>query len=419
MASIFWRQRANRDHYLVAQAKHPTQGRITKAFLSREEAVSWIASIGDNPPTFKSSPPRHSRPGRSVRPDVMQKRCMPANSGKAAKNCIPASMPEPQHFSAPEAITPHNPIVNYPHEPANSPARPTLAEVIDRYILEIMPQKRSIRSPSQQLKFWRDQLGHHPLHKITPAMIAQSKSLLLTQPSVGEKQRKTSTVNRYLAILCHVYTIAMKEWFMIDDNPALRVRKCKEPRGRNTFLSKENRALLLKAIIPEPELIQTVIKLALYSGMRYGEIMGLRWRQIDLERSRLVLEMTKNGHPRGVPLLGKALTALTAWSEKHQGKPDALLFPSTEDASKPFDIRRGWNRVRNQMGMPLLHFHDLRHCTVSYLAMSGATAQDFADVLGHETLSMVKRYSHYADDHSRAAMQRMIEKISKEDEECE
>jgi integrase len=121
----------------------------------------------------------------------------------------------------------------------------TLADVIDRYIREILPHKSHslIYMQTLQLKWWKQRLGHFVLADITPALIAEYRDKLAYS---NETPRANSTVNRYLAALSHALSTAVKEWGWLDDSLMIKVRKPKEPRGRIRFLSDEERQGLLK-----------------------------------------------------------------------------------------------------------------------------------------------------------------------------
>ncbi len=90
-----------------------------------------------------------------------------------------------------------------------------------------------------------------------------------------------------------------------------------------------------------------------------------------------------------------------------------FLFPGTESAANGnhFDIRKSWEQSRRKANLEDFHFHDLRHSCASYLAMNGATLLEIAEVLGHKTLDMVKRYSHLAESHTAGVVERMNHKI--------
>jgi integrase len=154
-----------------------------------------------------------------------------------------------------------------------------------------------------------------------------------------------------------------------------------------------------------------VVVLALSTGMRHGEIMGLTWDAVDLNKGRAILHETKNGERRAVAITGHALELL-----KELGKvrriDSKLLFPAKEIApQKPMDLRAPWESALKKAEIQDFKFHDLRHSAASYLAMNGASLAEIAEVLGHKTLQMVKRYAHLSEGHTASVVESMNTKI--------
>lgn len=288
----------------------------------------------------------------------------------------------------------------------------TLAELIDRYILEVLPTKpKQARNQKQQLIWWRDKIGVHTLADITPAKITECRSSLLAGLTPLGSPRSPATVNRYLAALSHAFTIAVNEWGWLDDSPMRKVKKPKEPRGRIRFLSDSEREELLKACKESNNpYLYPVVVLALSTGMRQGEVLGLPWENVDLHQGRITLHETKNDERRVVPLTGKALELLKEHSKvKRIDTP--LLFPGKVYPNKPIDLRAPWETALETAKIEDFRFHDLRHSAASYLAMNGASLAEIAEVLGHKTLQMVKRYAHLSEAHTAGVVGRMNEKI--------
>lgn len=285
--------------------------------------------------------------------------------------------------------------------------RHTLAELIERYTREVLPKKkgRGIQIQGAQLAWWREQLGAHALANLTPPLLAEYRDKLAAGHP-GNAPRSPATVIRYLAALSHCLSVAVKEYQWLEDSPLRKVSKPREPRGRVRFLSEPERAALLAACeeSPNPYLFPVVV-LALSTGMRAGEIMALEWRDVDLARGWLTLRETKNGDIRGVPLAGKALDLLKQYG-KVRRLDTPLLFPGN-NPGKPVDLRVPWLAALKRADIEDFRFHDLRHSCASYLAMNGASLNEIADVLGHKTLSMVKRYAHLSESHKAGVVERM------------
>jgi integrase len=298
--------------------------------------------------------------------------------------------------------------------------RHTLSEAIARYKSEVMPGKRGSTSQYFQLDWWNNTVGTLALADITPAVIAEHRQKLLTEPAtarskkkrtdVERKPRSAATVVRYLAVLSHVLAVAMKEWQWCHDNPAQKISKPKEPRGRVRFLSDQERDGLLNACrLSTSSILHTVVVLAISTGMRQGELMGLHWGQIDFGRTAITLHDTKNGDRRRVPLAGLALELMQDHARVRRIDSD-LVFPG-KNPTRPAELKKPWHDALTAAEIADFRFHDLRHCTASYLAMNGASLAEIADILGHRTLSMVKRYTHIADSHSAGVVASMNHKV--------
>jgi len=128
------------------------------------------------------------------------------------------------------------------HFKTNESKRHILSEAIERYIRDVIPTKpKNTVAQVGQLTWWKNHLGDHSLADITPALIAQYRDLLARSPSPRGSKHSPATVNRYLAVLSHLFTMMIKEWGWVEDNPLRKVTKPKEPRGRVRFLSDEER----------------------------------------------------------------------------------------------------------------------------------------------------------------------------------
>lgn len=297
------------------------------------------------------------------------------------------------------------------HFKTSEAKRHTLSETIDRYIKNVLPSKpKSEYTQTGQLNWWKEILGSYSLAEVTPSLIAQFRDKLAQEKPKSRDSRTPATVNRYLAALSHVFTIATKEWMWVDENPLNKVSKMREPRGRVRFLSDEERKSLLEVCKSSESIyLYTVVVLALSTGGRRMELLGLKWPDVDLNRGIITLHETKNGERRILPLTGHALDLIKKHSKIRQINCD-FVFPS-KDLKKPIDIRTPWETALKRAEISDFKFHDLRHSCASYLAMNGASLAEIAEILGHKTLQMVKRYAHLSDAHTSKVVARMNEKI--------
>lgn len=288
----------------------------------------------------------------------------------------------------------------------------SVAHLVDRYIENIIPTKpKNAAACTAQLLWWKQRLGHCLLSDLSPSLIAEHRDFLLQGTTPQGKKRSPSTVVRYLAALSHALTIATKEWGWLGDSPMKRVTKPREPRGRVRFLSDVERAALLKACQESKNLfLYPVVVIAISTGMRQGEIMNLRWEDIDLFKGKLTLHQTKNGERRTIPLCGLALDLIKELATLKR-RDLGLLFPSKENPEKPIDLRFPWEQALIKAGIEDFRFHDCRHSCASYLLMNGASLGEISAILGHKTLAMVKRYAHLSEQHTCQIMKKMNHSI--------
>jgi len=289
--------------------------------------------------------------------------------------------------------------------------RHTVGEMIERYINNVIPKKGSHRNQQKtQLNWWKDKIGHYLLSDITPPLIVQHRDDLADTGTRYKRPRAQSTVNRYLAALSHCFSIAVNEWGWMEDSPMRKVRKYKETQGRIRYLSDDEREELLKACkeSKNPALYPIVV-LALSTGARREEILSLKWEQVDLNRGLVTFYKTKNKEVKSVPLTGHALDVIKNLSKVRHIDTD-LLFPG-RNRNQPIDPRAPWEIALKQAKITNFKFHDLRHTAASYLAMNGATPFEIAEVLGHKTLQMTKRYSHLSPQHTAKVIEKMNKQI--------
>lgn len=306
----------------------------------------------------------------------------------------------------------------------------TLSDVIIRYRQEVLPHKAksSQRAAESYLKHWDAVLGKYGLSYLTPDLISGEVAKLAQagdtrrKLKAGEnppkpKSRKTQKLYRdMLAVLLK----NAKAWgwtpqnLMDGVNPITNIRD-----ERTRFLSDEERAKLLDACkASDNDYLFTVVVFALSTGARKSEILGLTLADVDLERGAAVFRNTKNGDTRAAPL-ARHLRELLA---DQIGKAEALyaalpnpprtrwLFPR-RDGLAPMDIRKAWENARDAAQLEDFRFHDLRHSTASYLAMKGASLVEIAEVLGHRTLQMVRRYAHLSESHVKGLVESLGEDI--------
>jgi integrase len=277
----------------------------------------------------------------------------------------------------------------------------------------------------QQLGWWAEQFKGLTLAEITPDRVSKARDACAAETFTRGKahvdkksgetiqpkayKRSGATVNRYIAALSHLFSFAVKERRLLDRNPVGDISRKKESRGRTRFLSDDERERLLKACAEsEWPTLRTLVLLALTTGARRGELIGLTWADVDVKTGRALVRDSKNGEQRTLPLAGKALEALRELKLQGSARsghvfPQPSGFPGSYEY---FDAH--WHAALKAAGIEDMRFHDLRHTTASMLAAHGASLLEIADVLGHKTLAMVKRYSHLVVDHKAKVIERLV-----------
>ncbi len=314
---------------------------------------------------------------------------------------------------------------HFPHTRANRTTFESLAQRYrDHAVAGTSPSRRS--TANRHLAWW---LGHFrglSLAEITPDRVAEARDALAAEgftrarhPGTARRgaiapqtyRRSGATVNRYLATLSHLFTTAVREWRLVDRNPVRDVTKKKDSRGRSRFLSDPEREALLRACAQSawPPL-EALVLLAISTGARRGELIRLRWTDLSLSAPspQAIIPDSKNGDPRRLPLMGRALRAVTALASAN-ATHSPFIFPSRVDPGRPYvGFDAHWYAALAAAGIEDFRFHDLRHTCASYLASQGSSLLEIADVLGHRTMAMVKRYSHLAQDHKVELIRKMI-----------
>lgn len=284
----------------------------------------------------------------------------------------------------------------------------TVSDLVERYLNEELQKLAETDWPARkrQLTWWKVEIGHLTLNKVTPSLIVELRNKLKSETTYRKTIRSGSTVNRYLAAFSAAFGIAATEWQWVTENPFSRVRREKENDARVRFLSPDERTHLLKACkASRNEQLHLMTLIALSTGMRQTEILSLKWDQVDTKRGVIILYKTKNGEIRTVPLAGLAKQELESHSKVRRLK-NPHVFPGRSDGHAEFP-RGAWEAAVAKAKIENFTFHDTRHSAASELAMNGASLHEIAAVLGHKTLAMVQRYAHLSEQHTASVVERM------------
>jgi len=214
-----------------------------------------------------------------------------------------------------------------------------------------------------------------------------------------------ATVNRELATLRHMYRKAV-EWEYVKASPMANVRQFKEPPGRVRYLTTDEIKRLLCQCAAH---IRPIMVMALNTGMRKGEILKLRWRDVDLENRRIIVVNSKNNETRMIPI-NQTLFEVFGRLKDGKGAGSRSGFVFTGEDGRPLgDIKKGFTAAVRRAGIEDFRFHDLRHTFASYLVMSGVDLRTVQQVLGHTELKMTLRYAHLSSGHVLKSLERLDE----------
>lgn len=276
-----------------------------------------------------------------------------------------------------------------------------LAELVERYRDEVVPQKRGSSVETILLnRFLRYPICKKPLSDLTTADFASYRDQRLKEiPRRRTKPITAKSLKRELSPLPHMFRHAAIEWEIPVSNPldGLKLRAIDNKRERR-LLAGELERLLEATKKARNKLVAPIILFALETAMRRGEMLSIQFRHIDFERSTLTIPTTKNGYVRVIPLTERAVAILKALRPEN-AKPTDRPFPMT-----PIALRLQWDRLVMRAGIDDLNFHDLRHESISRFFEMGLSVPEVASISGHRTLTQLMRYSHASHEAVRAKL---------------
>jgi len=272
----------------------------------------------------------------------------------------------------------------------------TLKALLDRYCRSVVPLKRSAKVELGLLsRIIRDEpLVELSLYDLKPYEIAEFRDNRL-------RSVKPSTVNRELGLLRHCLDVATREWGIpLAANPVAMTRMAQGMVRRERRLHRhELESLEQAAKFGRNPVLLPLIHFALETGMRQGEILNAKWRDVDVSARTIRIPSTKNGYQRTIPLTSRAFRIL-------------IDFQPT-DREPIFDISKSalvqaWRRLVRRAGVRDLRFHDLRHEAISRFFEYGLTPPEVASISGHKDASMLMRYAHSRPSEIQRKLARLV-----------
>ena len=287
----------------------------------------------------------------------------------------------------------------------------TFDELMLNYLRETAYEKRSTLRDRFSLKRLYPVFTGRELTSIT----AQDIRTYITLRR--EAKVTPSTINKEIGLLSAALNYARREWGWDVPNPAAG-RRLRESEGRLRWLTRAEAAALIQAARQEHQApyLADLIQLALHTGMRRGELLGLEWRRVDLQAGLIYLEAehTKAGKRRGIPLNRAAHAAIMSRLRfKAQACPATPWVFCGREGHRVQSVKRSFTTACHRVGIEDFRFHDLRHTCAAWLVTAGVPLPEVRDLLGHSTVRMTEKYAHLAPENVRLAVTRLEDEASR------
>jgi len=272
----------------------------------------------------------------------------------------------------------------------------TFSELTVDYLIHGFKGK-SLVDQKSKLNYWNQLIGSKQLIYITKHDITNG---LHNLPNT----LTNATINRYKAAISVVFSYACRE-YDLRENPVRLIPSLPENNERTRFLSEAERTRLFRSCRTSHwDKLYLIVLLAITTGARKGELTKLRWNDIDFDRRTAYVATTKNGQPKVLPLTDSVIREL----EIFDTKDSSLIFGSKVKEDVAYCFTKPWKKALEDADIEDFRFHDLRHSCASYLAQSGASLLEIADVLGHKQISVTKRYAHLCIEHKSSLINRVM-----------
>ncbi len=284
----------------------------------------------------------------------------------------------------------------------------TLGDLVDEYTKHFKSQpyfKTKRLFLGNFKKFWGEKTL---LSRIITKEIDRYITHLKAKPTMHGKARKPASVNREMACLKQMFKKAVV-WDMVERSPFEKLDRKREPENneKERFLSKEE----IRQLLPEcADYIRPIVETTIHAGLRMGEVLGLRWKDIDFKRERLFVEKAADNltKPGGWVDMNADLVALMKRLRPRGRIPAQDEYVFTYRGEHIASVAIGFCAALKRAGIAGATFHTLRHTTASHMAMAGCTPQEVAAQLRHKNIKTTMRYMHLSPKHKKKAASTLI-----------
>lgn len=252
-------------------------------------------------------------------------------------------------------------------------------------------QKKSWVRDRTAIKHFNESFKGKLLSAITPDLIERYKA------TRKDEEANPATINRELACLKTIFNVAIL-WGKLDSSPAKQIKRIAVNNLREKILSDEDMRRLVDAVAPR---IKPVLIIALSTGMRRNEILGLKWQNVHFDGKYIFIEYSKSGKTRQLPMSNLIIETL-----KNIPRVSEYVFYNSEKKMNIslFAVRDAFLRACEKAKIKGLRFHDLRHCAASAMVRKGIDLVTVSKILGHSSIIMTMRYAHPTPENMKLAI---------------
>ena len=220
-----------------------------------------------------------------------------------------------------------------------------------------------------------------------------------------EEGAKAATVNRELGLLSKAFNLALRQWEWCNDNPCSRIQREPENNTIDRWLTSEEDARLLNGAegYLNGQLVEIII-LAMNTGLRQGEILNVRWKDVDLSRKVITVQKTKNKDPKVIPL-NQTVSDMLLNKSKVVNISGYVFSTMNGTKISRWNLKREYANALRKANITNFRFHDLRHTFATRLVQSGVDLYRVAKLLGHRDISTTQRYAHHHPESLRSSVE--------------